>query len=67
MYNRENNAKVWKLGSKWRLFLFWTVENIGNITTLPNPGNVDNVASYIQLEGMHRIARTCANKKNRNY
>lgn len=61
MYNRENNAKEWKLGSKWLLVLFWTVENVVNITTLLNPGNAHNVASYIQMEGMHRIAWTCAN------
>lgn len=39
MYNRENNAKEWKLGSQWLLVLFWTVENIVNIATLLNPGN----------------------------
>lgn len=67
MYNRENNAKEWKLGSQRLVVLFWTVENIVNIATLLNPGNAHNVTSYIQLEGMHRIAQTCANKRNLNY
>lgn len=43
------------------------VQNIVNIATLLNPGNAHNVASYIPLEGMHRIAQTCANKRNLNY
>lgn len=67
MYNNENNAKVGKLGSKWVLVLFWTVENIVDITTLPNPGDVHNVVSSIQLEGMQRIAWTSANKRNQKY
>lgn len=36
--------------------LFWTVENIANITTVLNPGNVHSVVGTKKWKGMHKLA-----------